>query len=52
MFLDDRGALATHFQCPYWGKQAEREQDFFAFHAELVFVEAGVNKRRIGMRDG
>ena len=48
VFFDDRRKRLQYiFNALIWGKQAESKQHLFAFHAELVFVEAGINKRRI-----
>jgi hypothetical protein len=48
VFFDDRRKRLQYiFNALIGGKQAEGEQHFFAFHTELVFVEAGINKGRI-----
>jgi hypothetical protein len=45
VFVDNRRKRLQYiFDAFIGGKQAECEQHLFAFHAELVFVEAGINK--------
>ena len=46
-FNDSWKRLQYIFNALIRGKQAKCEQHLFAFHAELVFVVAGINKRRI-----
>ena len=48
VFFDDRWKRQQYiFNALIWGKHAESEQNLFAFHPKLVFLEAGINKRRI-----
>ena len=45
--ITDGSALQYIFNALIGGKQTKRKQYFFAFYAELIFIEAGIDKRRI-----